>query len=265
MNNNTAIVVSSCDKNQDLWDLFFTLFNKYFPNNPYKTYLCTNFIKYKANEIETILANKVTCWSDELKECLLQIPEENIILFLDDYFLVNYTDLPLLQELLNFFENHNYIFFQLAAFPKKYNKNWFNYKVIDSHLKIGEISELASYRISLQVGIWKKQPLISLLTENMNPWQFEEKMNKYIKQTELKTIYYYGNPKLKYVHGPFMYLCSGLTKGVWMREAIKLASKEKIEYDFSRRKIESKKEYLFRKIYIYSPFFMRKILDYIFN
>ena len=37
----TDVVVLSCDKYSDLWNPFFKLYNKYWQDNPFKTYLIT--------------------------------------------------------------------------------------------------------------------------------------------------------------------------------------------------------------------------------
>ncbi|MCX7954919.1 MAG: hypothetical protein N3A01_06985 [Bacteroidales bacterium] len=259
--NNIAIIVSSCDKNCDVWDLFFILFQKYFPNNVFNTYLFNNFKEYNFDNIKIVKSLKISSWSSELKACLLQIPENIVILFLDDYFLYKPTDSDLLFKLLEFFIKNELQYMQISAFPKKFSKAWFKYEIVDDNLRIGKIFENQPYRISLQVSIWQKNFLIELLHKEMNPWQFEESVNKNLP-TSFKTYYYYGNPNLKYVHGPFTYICSGITQGVWMRESIKLAKKEGIKYDFSKRKTENYLAYIYRMFYTSSPFFVRHLLDY---
>lgn len=44
-----AVVVASCDAYADLWEPFFRLFRRYWPDCPYPVYLGSNFRTYRIN------------------------------------------------------------------------------------------------------------------------------------------------------------------------------------------------------------------------
>ncbi len=257
----TALLVLSCDKYSDVWNPFFSFFFKYFPTCPYPVYLGTNYLKFEHPSVITLNSGIITDWSTETKRIIEQIPYNYIILLLEDYFLYKPVDASLLNDCIDISKRHNALFMLLAAFPNKYVKEWWNYKLLEEDQRFGIIENGQKYKISLQTGLWNKKKWLEIIKEGESPWEFETKGSS--RSQSYTTLSVKGNPALNYVHGPFIYLCSAITQGIWMRETIKLSKKENIYIDTSKRPVESCFSYYQRKIYIASPFFVRKIFDFI--
>ena len=258
----TAIVISSCDAYSDLWNPFFELFFKYWRNNSYPVYLISNKKIANFENVKTIATQTTNSWSDDMKIALEQIQEDNIILILEDYLFTSPVKTDWLDKCLNIHELENADYFLITCFPEKFNTI---YPTITPkpNQNYAEISKESTYLCSLQIAIWKNKYLQELLISGENPWQFEINGTKRAAQTKSKHLRLLAEKGNKTVHGPINYYCTAITKGKWMRGAVELCKKENIKIDLSQRKVETKTEETIRNIYISSPFFVRRILNFI--
>ena len=63
-----TIIVSSCDPYADLWDDFFELFNKYWGNRNYKTFLVTNKLHPDIDHVQVINTEIKDQWSTRMRK-----------------------------------------------------------------------------------------------------------------------------------------------------------------------------------------------------
>lgn len=256
-----AVLVLSCDKYKDLWDPFFDFFFKYWTDCPYNVYLASNKIKYERQGVTSLLAGELTNWSNETSIILNQIKEEYVIVILEDYFIYKTVNILQLDKCYKFLKENNGLFFQLAIFPTDH-REWWDYDITNDK-EIGKIKKNQTYRINLQIGIWSKTGMLHVIKEGESPWEFEIEGSKRSNNLEMDCYCLLDNLNLKYVHGPITYLCTALSRGVWMREAIGLAKKNNIVLDITKRKVEGRWDYLKRKVYFAMPFKFRKYMDFI--
>jgi hypothetical protein len=258
-----AILVLSCDKYRDLWNPFFDFFFKYWPDCPYKIYLSSNFIPYERQGVASILSCELTNWSNETILVLNQIKEDHVLVILEDYFIYKRVDHILVEKCFNYLSENNGLFIRLAIFPKDHRELW-DYNLTEEE-QIGKIKKDQMYPINLQVGIWSKNGLMEIIKEGESPWEFEIEGSKRSNNIGKDCFCLTDTLNLKYVHGPITYLCTAVSRGVWMRDAISLAKKEGIKIAALNRKIENRWTYFKRKIYFAMPFKYRKYMDYIKN
>ncbi|MBS1650682.1 MAG: hypothetical protein JSU07_01610 [Bacteroidetes bacterium] len=262
MNNNTAILILSCDKYADVWQTFFLFFQKYWSDCPFPVYLGTNSIKFEG--VKQIFSNKISTWSEELEIILKQIPEKYVIIILEDYFIYKPVDTNFLVEIITTMKNIDAAYTKLGAFPAKYNELW-PHQLLKENQKLGFIEKGAKYRVCLQTAIWNKNVLLSLLNPDENPWQFEMEASKRSNNFPNPFLCVLATPNIKYVHGPITYYCTALSAGKWMRGAVKLCEKEGISINVDKRPIESLFEEMYRKCYIAMPIGLRKVIDFFKN
>jgi hypothetical protein len=257
-----AILVLSCDKYSDIWPPFYAFFFKYWPECPFKIYNASNHLSFSHPRVTNIHSGLDADWSTETKAILEQIKEKYVLILLEDYFIYKPVDMPTLLSSLEIMKKYNAQFLRLACFPSKYNL-WWKYDKLNDAPFIGKIRNGEEYRINLQTGIWNKELLNNLIKQGESPWQFE--INGSIRSNELPNpcLSIVEDPKKNYVHGPITYLCTALSKGIWMRDAIELCKKENISITIGSRGVETKFEYWFRKLYTQAPFSKRKYLDFI--
>jgi hypothetical protein len=262
LENNTAILVLSCDKYADVWQPFFLFFEKYWGNCPFPVYLGTNEKQFTFKNVKQIFSHKKTTWSDELKTILEQIPEKYIVLILEDYFIYETVKNEDIKKIVEVMQLNNAAFTKLGAFPSKYNELW-PHKPLIGESTLGVIEKGSKYRLCLQTAIWDKDILLSLLEPKENPWEFEIQASKRSNQIENPFLCVLADPSKKIVHGPIQYYCTALSAGKWMRGAVKLCKKEGVDIDLTTRPVESLYEELKRKLYIALPIDLRKFIDYL--
>ncbi|MBT8195987.1 MAG: hypothetical protein HKO56_01415 [Bacteroidia bacterium] len=259
-NNKIAVLVLSCDSYSDLWHPFFELFFKYWPDCPYKVYLTTNFKDFNNDRVTTLKSNEKSNWSSELKIVLNKIQENHVIVILEDYFLYDFVDTPWLDSLIEEYYKQNASFIRLGIFPELYNQLRPG-KIINKNPDILNLEKGSEYRVDLQIALWKKEFLTDLIKEGEAPWEFELGASQ---RSNLKNDLVLGLKPIKHVnivHGPISYECGAVTKGVWMRKAIKIAKENNVKLDLSQRPVETLYRHYRRLVYTSMPFFMRKVID----
>lgn len=186
------------------------------------------------------------------------------MIILEDYFIYEPVNHAYIGKLFSIAEEEQADFLRVGCFPSRYNRYW-PYTALPMHKGIAEINTGAKYRINLQTAIWKRQALLDLLVDGESPWEFEINGSKRANEKKFKALCVIETPHREGIHGPVVYIGGAITKGKWMRDAIRLAKKNNIPLDLSRRPVESFKEEVLRRIYIATPLFIRPGYRYITN
>jgi len=259
---NFAVLVVSCDKYADMWEPFFHFFRLFWRDCPYKVYLSTNVMNPEIENVTVLDCGFSSDWSSELSAAIKRIPEKNIILFLEDYFIREKVDNAELKSYLDYFEVSGAAYMKLGCFSSKYNQLW-PYKIIKDFPRVGKISKDAKYLVCLQLTLWDKSFLESLLMAGESPWQFEINGSRRGEKTN-RDFLCVRESRLRFdVHGPIVYLCGAITKGVLMRDAVRMASKHGVKLDLTARPVESGFQEIQRRIRISMPLTVRHGLDFL--
>ncbi|MBO4694123.1 MAG: hypothetical protein J5659_07030 [Clostridia bacterium] len=224
-----SVLVCSCDKYQDAWIPFFTLFNRYWNDCPYPVYLNTETKNYKDKNINitTINSNPKWSWSKRLKSCLKRIDSRFVILMLDDFFLLSDVRQNIVSDCIQWMKNDNIasICFERYGVIKNDQVPINNFFV--------QREPGARYTFSLQIGIWDKNTLIKCLRNFESPWEFEEIGNLRSLGINKKFFVQMRNSTSVFNYNINIETGYGLYRGKWLRSNAKLFSKEKIYCDFS--------------------------------
>jgi len=221
--NKTAVLISSCDKYQDLWEPFFTLFFRYWPDCPYPVYLGTNHLVYGHPGVKTITAGDDTDWSSSFRCTLEQIQYPEVIVMMEDFLPTKSVDTAKIEKLITYMQAKGAGCLRLCPRP--------DLSCLDNP-EVGEISKGADYRLSLQAAIWNKQTLLELLREGESAWELELNGTKRTNDLDVPFLCVTGD-------SPIPYFCTGVTKGKWVREAVELCKKEGIEVDLTVRSVQT--------------------------
>lgn len=252
----------SCDNYSDIWQPFYDFFFKYWNNCPYTIYNASNHLSFSHPRVVNIHAGIDTDWSSVRRAILKQVKEKYIIMFLEDYFIYKPIDTATLEMSIEYAKKYDTLFFRLCCFPSSHNSLW-KYDLLKETPVFGEVRHNQEYRINTQLGIWNKELLYNLLKEGESIWQFEINGSKRSDEIPNPSLCIVEDPKKNYVHGPITYLCTAVSKGIWMLDALELCNKEGIPVNTGNRGVETKFEYLFRKLYIKTPLSKRKYLDFV--
>lgn len=214
-----VIVVCSCGKNKDLFYPFYHCMEKYYPNHP-KIIYSTETIKNPY--YETISKNyPLEKWTKRIRETLKEIPDNEILLMIDDIFIRRPVDTKRIGYAKTNLKGNIACF----NFEKVFNPN-----DKESGLNGWKIRQKGSeYELSIMCGLWDKEKLIHILEKDSDPWSVEYNQDTkgydYLINSE-DYIIDWGYKTFKPV---------GVVKGKWAREIVDFFKKEGIEIDYEKR------------------------------
>ena len=160
-----AIVVISFDGYKDLWDTFFKCYEKFFPDCALPIYVITNNEMPTYPRVTVVTTGEEVSWSHRLRSALEKIPEDTLLLLLEDYFLCEKTDSEKIDELFRVFAEKDYDYMRVIPIPVQHRKEPVGAYPLDPS---------ALYGVNLQAAIWKKSYLQKLLyNDDFSAWEFE--------------------------------------------------------------------------------------------
>lgn len=166
-NNKIAIVIPSCDKYSDLWEILISQIERNFRGVELTKYIiCNSNHQNKFKGITYINVGTDLGWSTNFKTALKQVDEQYVFLWIDDLILTSEVDTELFKNIVSSFisEKGNYLRLNNVPSSNKYYNNFF-----------GLVDEKALYRTSTVMSIWDREVLNDLLVQGENAWEFETK------------------------------------------------------------------------------------------
>jgi hypothetical protein len=215
---NLAILVVSCDKYVDLWQPFFALFRRFWPDCPYTVYLLSNYRKIDEKGVVSILVGEDYSWSDNLIQALPSIREEYVFMIVDDLFFIDYVQTEHLQRAFAWINRERPDYVRLNPLPKPdkpYND------------LVGVVSEGTLYRTATVMSVWKKTVLLDLLKPGENAWQFE--IYGTVRSDEYEKFYSTWRALVPFIN------C--VIKGKWRRSVIRRMKSLGVPLDLNKREI----------------------------
>ena len=234
---NTSILVVSCDRYRDLWQPFFMLFFRYWPDCPFDVYLCSNEIPYDDARVQTILVGPDTSWSSNLKRCLERLPTDYLVLLQEDFLFTKVVDSEKVKRYVKYLQEQRAACLRLMPFPPPD-------AMTNDEPKIGTINKGVDYRVSLMAAIWDKSVLQGLLKDGESPWDFENYGSR--RSDSIKKLFLCIDNKDR-KDWPIDYFGTAIVQGKWVRKAVKLCKREGIKVDKQQREFESRWSPLRRK------------------
>lgn len=163
-----SILILSCDAYSDLWDDFFYLKDKYWPDCPFQTYLVTEIKRYERDNVYVINCGNKLNWSGRLRHALSIVNTPLIMSILDDYFICKKVDTDIIKEnaIFSIEKNVSFLSLEKKSIMKSPTKSYFGkYVVIPPHEK---------YPVDTAAAIWNRDYFLQKLgTEDYSAWQFE--------------------------------------------------------------------------------------------
>lgn len=166
-----SILLLSCDNYSDLWDDFFNLKEKFWPDCPFKWFIVTESKDYKRDNVEVIKCGKDLNWAGRFRKAVQTVDSLLVGVFLEDYFINAPIDNDRIIGLVRFMKEKSVDFLDLGnVFKHKINapnKQYYvdHLVIIDKHLRYG---------LDTAAAIWKKEYLLEKLgEEDYSAWKFE--------------------------------------------------------------------------------------------
>lgn len=238
VNDDVAFLIVSCDRYSDLWEAFFTLLSKYWPDKNFNTYLLSNKKNFSWPNLKVINTGEDKSYSDNLSKALEFIQEKWIFLWLEDLFITEKVENNRINNLIEDFKRKKGGYLNLASdMPLSYKP------LKDS--EFGMIPKGVKYRSAIGATIYRKEVLEKLLIEGASAWE----LDKSEKSNTLDENFFALSPD-NVKQPPIRYL-NVLIRGKWAKGVKKFLIKEGFERLLDNRSQESFGSYLYAKIYLF--------------
>jgi hypothetical protein len=213
----------SCDRYSDLWKPFFALWARYWPNCAYPVYFVTNEKRAYFPGVRSIAVGPDASWSTGLRRALLRIPEEYVLLFLDDLLLAEEVPALALDRIIGWATGSRVNCLRLHPDPPP------DFRI---DRDVGLVNPGGAYRASTVVTLWARSVLIQLLRDGESAWEFE------IRGSERADAYgeFYAT------YRPWIKVTNGVIKGKWRPEVVRWLLREGVAVDLERRAVMSRRE-----------------------
>ncbi len=226
----------TCDKFQPVWSIFYTLFDRFWPEFRGQIYHCSENHKMDHPNVITIntkLPKGPSNWSSGLEMALQKIPSSHVILLLEDFFLNRKVDNKKVIEIYeSMLEASDVKCVRLIPVPPP---------LLEDGLFTSEFGQEDQYRISTQPAIWEKNYLMSVLKKGDTPWQFELEGSERSKNMEGKILGV--NKASARIMGHY----NGIIRGKMTRESMKFLKEMDISSSKSMPEKTKLEEYYFYK------------------
>lgn len=183
LKNNLTMIIHSCDKFSDLWDMHVALLEKNWGERDIPTYVLTDKETSKTYEnVSVISAGEGKELSERMAFALPKIDTEYVFVTLDDYLLIKPVSNEIIGELLGIMEKEKLDYLRLFIRPKKATGSR-----LKPYKKIHNVNlENSDYAVNLYVGILRKSFLEKTIKEKKNAWQYEVSLTKIAREVNAK-------------------------------------------------------------------------------
>lgn len=168
--NDVTIVFCSCDTYSDLWENFFKLLKKYWPEYDGEIILNaeSKAFRYEGFYIsEPLNCEKNVSWSDRLSLSLKRVRTPHVLLFLDDFYLKDRVDCVAFAKTLEYMKsNPNTVSITYLKEPGGVKK----VHGLDGFL---ERNQFSVYKMTAHITLYRTDYLQKILKYNENAWEFE--------------------------------------------------------------------------------------------
>jgi hypothetical protein len=234
--NKVAFIVVSCDKYNDLWDIFFKTFFKFWNDCPYKIYLASNFDKFHHQRVTNISFGEDKDYSTNLINILKNVSEEWMIVWYEDAFLTKKVPNKLVESLVNEAITKKVDYLKLTVdYPLYYGKQ---------SERIGPIPRGVKYRSAMGMALYHKSTLEKILVPGQSAWQ----LDKSTTADALDIEFYALGSNYRFIR-PFT-IINSVIKGKWYMTAPRFLKKEGMSNYISNRSVQPLKDFLYIKLYL---------------
>jgi hypothetical protein len=229
-----AILITSCDVFEDCWTPYAHGLHKYWPDCPFPVHLITNEKRFDDPVISSLQIRPDRGWAKNLRQALDSLDAEILLYTHEDFWLASPVDTAEILEFVEHIADGHADYIRLYPTPAPD-------RPFPPDLRLGVLSDKASYRTALQAALWRKSVLQDLLRDEESCWQFE------LDGTPRSRVYTDRFLSVKPMHSVsgrtkpvgLNYVCTAINKGRWATEAVEYAQREGLAIDFSNRPLET--------------------------
>lgn len=158
-----AMVVPSCDAYADVWPPLLQALQRFWPANGFKKYLVTNRLTPTFTGVQTLAVGDDVSWSDNLLFALDRIPEDYVLLNIDDLILCGPVHHAAVMAAISQLTDAGGNYLRLNPTPPGRSADG----------AIGRVPPGDIYRASTIFSLWRKDVLRAVLRPGESAWHFE--------------------------------------------------------------------------------------------
>ena len=177
-------------------------------------YIISNYEGESTENVTFIKVGEHLGWGINTKKALKSIKTKYILHFHEDYFLCRKVSTEQFEEHVNYMEKHNLDYLRLSNNPDRDKYRIGNTKYCNDPIGL-------PYSLCLQPSLWLTETYKSFCIEGWTCWDFEFKINEYIKEHNIsikaQSLYsdFYESDRIPIV------LETAVRKGRWTYEGAK--------------------------------------------
>jgi len=226
MKDKLSIIVYSCWKNRDMWEIFSKLFRKFWHDCQLQIILVTDTFQETGRPyIFTKIVQIDDTWAKMIKAAIKEAQTPYVSLWMDDYLLCDYVQNKDIDNQLRRAMKYNAANLRLIESPPCQG-HW------QRHKNIGCYRRGRAYSFATQIGIWNSNFLVKTISDEWSAWDFE-RIASLRKSTDCPED---RQPILVALDYEFPYE-EGVRKGKWMQQGAKLCRRNGIKLDTKVRPI----------------------------
>lgn len=237
--NDTAILVVSCDKFEDLWRPFFSCLFKYWPDCPYPVYLGTNHATYTDARVRSITVGDDVDYSSNLLTMLDAVEQDWVILWIEDLVVSAPVETARVLNVVRKAQDER------AAYLKLIANHPFAYGVAESS-EFGEVPRGTAYRVCITVGLWRKEVLKKLIRRGESAWDLER--NGTVRSNDTAEKFFALSVLRR--RRPLFSIAHIIIKGRVNRDARAFLEKEGMLHSVRRRRTQSIRSWVYVRGYV---------------
>lgn len=170
ISNDVTILFCSCDAYSDLWENFFVLLKKYWPEYDGEIILNTETREFQYDGFH--ISSPLNCssevsWSDRLSLSLKRVKTPYVLIFLDDFYLKSPVRHQEFMKTLNYMKSHQ------GAASITYLKEPGGRKSIPELEGFVQRVQCALYKMTAHITLYRTEYLQAVLKHNESAWEFE--------------------------------------------------------------------------------------------
>lgn len=249
-----AILVPSWDGYADIWEPFFFLLRRNWPDCPYPLYLGLNEAEGDHAKVSLVRSGNDTGFCKALRIYLHQVPHDWVIVWIDDLLLNRKVESSLVGNVVRYAQEKNCAHVRLNSMPDSLVSMASAYFPSPQLPGMGHIPKDAPYRAGLTVGLWRKSVLLGLLRDEESAWDFERNAGRRSAGSDMRFLCHTAQG----ASPPLISVTNSIRKGLWTRPGVALLKREGFGGILANRREESAS----RRIYLLKLKKVVKVLGY---
>lgn len=229
-NSNVAIIVPAHDSYKDIVLIWCQALKKYWKQCPYRIFWVNGNETLQFDNVNVIHSGEDSTYCGRILNALENIDEQYVMIWSEDYILTQQFDSTRITEIVDYMEKSNSVHCRLIPFGKVEMRRL-------PTKKLYEINPTKPYALSINVGIFSKDFLLSVLNKDWSGWDMEKQYLELSKQGKCFGCLYDDTNNGKMIHL--------VKQGLMFPDAVKKLKKHGFEFVGNREVMSYQQSILF--------------------